>query len=291
MCKVYLSLFLLTASNLFAQSITPKEIMGTWKVNQVSISETANALPEKAQELKEVFEGASFVFKGNGVFELVLQNTRSQIATVFNEFNNTNWILKENSIHIGYESSIYSYMRIQVDQGSTTLFKLPMIQLEVTKTADAKPKKFKKLKSKYPKRKALNSLVKPVFKTKEFNEDAIVPYALVDTPPLIGDCIVTSDPEEMKACTSQKISRFVNRKFNTEIASNINFSGKAVTKVTFIIGVDGNIYNIEATSTQPEFEEEGKRVIGLLPNFTPAKQEGIPVAVSYTLPITFMVAN
>ncbi len=292
MSQVRLCLFLLFASSyLCAQSITPKEVMGTWKVTNVTLHKNTDALPEKVQELKDMFMGSSFIFKGNGVFELKLQNTRSQIATIFKELTDTNWILKENEIHIGYESNIYSYMRIQVDKGVTTLFHLPLIQLEVTKTADAKPKKFKKLKSKYPKARVLNSLVKPVFKTKEFDENTIVPYALVQTPPLIGDCRVTNDEKEMKKCTSLQISRFVNRKFNTEIATDINFSGTAITKVTFVIGEDGNIYNIEATSTRPEFVEEGKRVIALLPNFTPATQNGKPVAVSYTLPITFKVVD
>ena len=292
MSQVRLCIFLLfTSSCLFAQSITPKEVMGTWKVTNISLHKDTDASPEKAKELKDVFTGATFIFKGNGVFELELQNTSSELGFIFKELTDTNWILKENEIHIGYESGIYSYMRIQVDKGTTTLFRLPMIQLEVTKTEDAKPKKFKKLKGKYPKRKTLNALVKPVFKTKEFSEDAIVPYALTETPPSIGDCVVTNDSEEMRRCTSEKITRFVNRKFNTEIATDIGFSGKAVTTITFIIGQDGGIYNIEATSTVPEMIEEGKRVIGLLPNFTPATQNGKPVAVSYTLPITFMVVN
>ncbi len=284
-------LVLFITQSIFSQSITPEEVMGAWKVNAVSIAQNTDALPEKVRELKKVFEGAIFNFQGNGVFEIELQNKSSQIASIFKEFTGTNWILKNNSIHIGYEADIYSYMRIQIEKGAKTLFKLPMIQLEVTKTKDAKPKKFKKLKSKYPKTRVLNSLKKPVFKTKEFDEGTVIPYSEVQTPPVIGDCEITADIEEMKKCTSQKVSRFLNRKFNTEIANDINFSGTAVTKIRFIIDVDGSVYNISATSTQPEFAEEGKRVIGLLPNFTPGQHNGKPVAVSYVLPMTFKVVE
>jgi hypothetical protein len=265
--------------------------MGTWKVTNVSLNKNTDAVPEKAQELKDVFTGATFIFKGNGVFELELQNTSSELGTIFKELTDTNWILKENEIHIGYDSDLYSYMRIQVDKGTTTRFRLPMIQLEVTKTEDAKSKRFKKLKSKYPKARVINQLKTPVFKTKEFSKDAIVPYTLVDIPPLIGDCRVTNDSKEMKGCTSMNVSRFVNRKFNTNIVSDINFSGTSVIKIKFIIDTDGSVYNIEATSSQPEFAEEGKRVVGLLPSFTPAKHQGKAVAVAYTLPITFKVEN
>lgn len=278
---------------LFAQSITPQEVMGVWKVTQVSLDKNTDVLPEKAQELKEIFTEASFHFKGNGVFELELQNISNQLGPIFNELTGTNWILKGNAIHIGYDSDLYSYMQIKIDQrGATMIFRLPMIQLEVSKIKEDKPKRFKKLKSKYPKTRIINQLKTPVFRTKEFDENAVVPYSIInDTPPLIGNCVVTNDVKEMKDCTSQNISRFVNRKFNTTIASSINFSGTSVTRISFIIDTDGTVCNIEATSSQPEFAEEGKRVIGLLPPFTPAKHEGKPVAVSYTLPITFKVEN
>ncbi len=292
MSQVRLCIFLLfTSSCLFAQSITPKEVMGTWKVTNVSLNKNTDAVPQKAQELKDIFTEATFIFKGNGVFELELQNTSSELGFIFKELTDTNWILKENEIQIGYDSDLYSYMRIQVDKGTKTLFRLPMIQLEVTKTEDAKPKKFKKLKSKYPKARVINQLKTPVFKTKEFSEDAIVPYGIVDTPPLIGNCKVTNDSKEMRDCTSMNVSRFVNRKFNTEIVGTMNFSGTSVIRIKFIIDTDGSVYNIEATSSQPEFAEEGKRVVGLLPSFTPAKHQGKAVAVAYTLPITFKVAN
>ena len=38
-------------------------------------------------------------------------------------------------------------------------------------------------------------------------------------------------------------------------------------------------------------EEEGKRVINLLPKMEPGKQRGKPVPVRYTIPINFQVQN
>ncbi|MDY5260911.1 MAG: energy transducer TonB, partial [Sodaliphilus sp.] len=44
-------------------------------------------------------------------------------------------------------------------------------------------------------------------------------------------------------------------------------------------------------SLSPDCDNEAKRVVRSLPRFTPGKQNGQPVNVWYTLPVTFKLQN
>lgn len=58
--------------------------------------------------------------------------------------------------------------------------------------------------------------------------------------------------------------------------------------VQFIIGKEGNIYDVEIVkSVFPSLDEEAMRVIREMPRWIPGKQEGKAVNVKYIMPITF----
>ena len=58
--------------------------------------------------------------------------------------------------------------------------------------------------------------------------------------------------------------------------------------VTFIINKDGAICEPEVVrSVHPLLDAEALRVIGLMPDWTPGRQQGKPVRVKYSVPITF----
>jgi TonB family protein len=61
--------------------------------------------------------------------------------------------------------------------------------------------------------------------------------------------------------------------------------------VTFEIEKDGKLTNIHTRGRRSEyqslFEEEAKRIIELLPAFSPGLQRGKPVVVAYYIPISF----
>ena len=57
---------------------------------------------------------------------------------------------------------------------------------------------------------------------------------------------------------------------------------------TFIVEKDGSITNARiARSVHPSLDAEALRVIGSMPNWMPGMQNGEPVRVKYTVPITF----
>ena len=58
--------------------------------------------------------------------------------------------------------------------------------------------------------------------------------------------------------------------------------------VQFVVGKDGSILNPKVVrSVNPELDAEALRVVGIMPKWTPGKQRGKAVPVTYTLPISF----
>lgn len=58
--------------------------------------------------------------------------------------------------------------------------------------------------------------------------------------------------------------------------------------VQFVVEKDGSLSNIiAARAVDPELGKEAVRVVALSPKWNPGKQQGVPVRVRYTFPITF----
>ena len=71
-----------------------------------------------------------------------------------------------------------------------------------------------------------------------------------------------------------------------EKAAKNNIQGRVL--VRFVVEKTGEISNIEVVrSVDEELDAEAIRVIKSMPNFTPGRQDGKPVAVWYTLPLIF----
>ncbi|WP_299551911.1 energy transducer TonB [Seonamhaeicola sp.] len=124
----------------------------------------------------------------------------------------------------------------------------------------------------------------------EVEEDIDVPFAVIENVPIFPGC-EKGDNNAKRACMSKKISQFVNKKFNTELASDLGLSGRQRINVIFKIDKTGTVTGIRARAPHPGLEKEAKRVIGLLPKMKPGKQRGKPVNVPYSLPIIFQVQD
>ena len=124
----------------------------------------------------------------------------------------------------------------------------------------------------------------------EVDEDIDVPFAVIENVPVFPGC-EKGNNKEKRDCMSKKISDFVNRKFNTDLASDLGLSGRQRINVIFKIDKTGSITGIRARAPHPGLEKEAARVIGLLPKMKPGKQRGKPVNVPYSLPIIFQVQD
>ncbi len=66
--------------------------------------------------------------------------------------------------------------------------------------------------------------------------------------------------------------------------------GRVVLK--FKVGKDGSVQNVKVIkSVDPELDAEAVRVVSSSPAWTPGQQNGEPVAVSYTFPVIYKLAN
>ncbi|OBQ57069.1 energy transducer TonB [Tamlana sp. s12] len=124
----------------------------------------------------------------------------------------------------------------------------------------------------------------------EVEEDVDVPFSVIENVPIFPGCEKGSNNEK-RDCMSKKISQFVNKKFNTELASELGLSGRQRINVIFKIDKTGSITGVRARAPHPGLEKEAARVINLLPKMQPGKQRGKPVNVPYSLPIIFQVQD
>jgi protein TonB len=118
-----------------------------------------------------------------------------------------------------------------------------------------------------------------------------VPFAVIESVPIFPGCEGLNTNDERKSCMSQKISKFVNKNFDTGLAADLGLSGINRVYVQFKIDKKGNIVNVAARAPHPRLQSEGERVIQKLPKMKPGQQRGQNVGVLYSLPITFKVQD
>lgn len=73
-------------------------------------------------------------------------------------------------------------------------------------------------------------------------------------------------------------------------ASEEGISGKVT--VQFIVEKDGRVSNVHVVrGKHPALDAEAKRVVSKMPKWTPGRNNGQPVRVTYNLPVTFRLQN
>ena len=115
-----------------------------------------------------------------------------------------------------------------------------------------------------------------------------VPFALIQQVPIYPGC---EDAEDKKKCMSEKITKHVNKKFDTGLGSELGLSGRNRVSVQFKIDKNGDIVNVRARGPHPRLEQEAVKVVKSLPKMTPGEQRGQKVGVLYGLPINFVVQD
>jgi|SaaInlStandDraft_1057018.scaffolds.fasta_scaffold48920_2 hypothetical protein len=128
-------------------------------------------------------------------------------------------------------------------------------------------------------------------KTKNtFEKGEEVPFSVIENVPEYPGCEEGSNSAKRK-CMSAKIAKFVQRKFNTDLAGDLGLSGRQRISVAFKIDTNGNIFGIRSRGPHPRLEKEAARVINMLPKMKPGLHKGRAVVVPYSLPITFQVQD
>jgi protein TonB len=125
----------------------------------------------------------------------------------------------------------------------------------------------------------------------EEEEIADVPFAVIENVPIYPGCENAGNNDAKKKCMSEKVQKFVQKKFDTELANDLGLEGRQRISVQFKIDKNGNIVNVRARAPHPRLEQEAIKVVKALPKMTPGKQRGKAVGVLYALPILFQVEN
>ncbi|HUH29499.1 energy transducer TonB [Gelidibacter sp.] len=111
----------------------------------------------------------------------------------------------------------------------------------------------------------------------------------VEKAPIYPGCESETTNDGRLRCMSDKLSKFVQKKFDKDLASDLGLSGVQKIDVVFKINRYGNITEIQTRAPRPELEREAQRVVGQIPAMIPGKQREHPVTVQYVLPIIFKV--
>lgn len=126
----------------------------------------------------------------------------------------------------------------------------------------------------------------------EEEEIADVPFAVIENVPIYPGCENAGNNDAKKKCMSEKVMKFVQKKFDNELANDLGLdSGRQRISVQFKIDNKGNVVNVRARAPHPRLEQEAIKVVKSLPKMTPGKQRGKAVGVLYALPIVFQVEN
>ncbi len=121
-------------------------------------------------------------------------------------------------------------------------------------------------------------------------EIAQVPFNVIEDAPVFPGCEKYKTKAERKQCMSQKVRKFVNDNFDTDLAQDLGLSsGTNRIQVLFKIDSKGKVVDVQAKATHPRLVQEAVRVINKLPDMQPGKQRGKAVEVLYSLPIIFQV--
>jgi protein TonB len=123
------------------------------------------------------------------------------------------------------------------------------------------------------------------------DDDVFVPFAKIEKVPVYPGCERKKTNDDKRKCMSQKISKLVSKKFNTDVASEHGITGLQKITTQFTVDKNGNITNIKIRGPHPALEREANRVINKIPSMKPGYQQDKPVGVIYNLPIKFMVRD
>lgn len=116
-------------------------------------------------------------------------------------------------------------------------------------------------------------------------------FKIVEVMPFFAGCEEIEDKDERKICSDKNIITFINSNIRyPEGARKQGIEGTAV--VRFVIGEDGKITtdkNSVLRDPGAGIGKEALRIVNIMPDWIPGKNEGKPVKVQFTLPIRFIL--
>lgn len=120
----------------------------------------------------------------------------------------------------------------------------------------------------------------------EVAKDSIrLTYAKVDQKPRFKDCENVAEDAQFDCFKKQLDAHLIKNFQYPEVAKNQKIEGRVYVK--FVIGEKGDVSISGVRGPDKLLEDEAVRIIKLLPQFIPAKENGKVVPVEFAYPITF----
>ena len=116
--------------------------------------------------------------------------------------------------------------------------------------------------------------------------DTISDQFYLERVPIYPGCNKRDENKALQKCMQDKMSRHISKKFNTDVVTNLDLSGKQRILAVFKIDTTGNITNIKIRAPHPVLAKEAERVLNLVPTmWAPGYSKGKPVTVPYSIPM------
>lgn len=124
----------------------------------------------------------------------------------------------------------------------------------------------------------------------EIKTHNLIVEATADTPVVYPGCSGTLD--EIRACSIKEFIAFFQKEIDDEVINGLDL-GAGVHNIRGLLKIDqsGKVSVQKVQAERKELEKEFSRVIALYPVMKPATKNGMPVSVSFILPIKYKVAN
>lgn len=117
--------------------------------------------------------------------------------------------------------------------------------------------------------------------------EEVVPFTIIEDKPIYPGCERFKGKDaKLLECTSKKLNEVLSKNIvYPQICLEMGISGRVYIKLT--IKKDGTVKGELARGVDKNLDVEALRVVSKIKPFTPGKQRGKPVEVSYMLPVTF----
>lgn len=112
---------------------------------------------------------------------------------------------------------------------------------------------------------------------------------VVEFAPVFPGCDAGMGNSALISCMNEQMNVYIQKYFDTGIASDYGLSGRQRISVQFTIDADGGVTDVKVRAPHPALEQEVRRVVGRFPQMEPGRQGLQPVKVIFRKPIIFDV--
>ena len=118
------------------------------------------------------------------------------------------------------------------------------------------------------------------------DENGVDNSLLLAPNPIKAEEVIVTFAEQMPEFNGNLMAYLTENIVYPPVAAENNLEAKIITQ--FVVESDGSISNVEILQKKGwGFDEEALRIVKSMPNWKPGKQNGKPVRVLFTLPISF----